>query len=134
MTADLQPLPKFVLGPITLISGELTPNVPYGGPVKNTYIAGLNPATPSNTGRLDGGKRFTSLEEAQKQCSTNTACTGVTKETDNLSGFTTREGNLQPFNNEQISWAKVGNPSSNNLQALPWKITVNTRDWIISKY
>ena len=44
-----------VLGKITLISGEITSNLPFSGPVKNTYMA-VGLGTVSSDGRLDGGK------------------------------------------------------------------------------
>jgi hypothetical protein len=118
-----------VLGQIPLITSELTPNVLYTGPAKYVYIG------VGSTGRLDNEKRYSSLDDAQKQCSTNPSCNGVTKEADNLGGYTTRAGKLTLLSDyEQTSWAKIDNPSSTSLQALPWKITINTRDWIISKY
>ena len=119
-----------VLGKITLIKGELTPNLPYSEPVKNTYIAdGIG--SVSADGRLNGGVRYTTLEDAQRTCSPDAACAGVTKETDNLGGFTTRKGYLNPSPTKEISWAKVG--KTNSPDPLPWKIITNGGDLIISK-
>jgi hypothetical protein len=120
-----------VLGKITLISGEITSNLPFSGPVKNTYMA-VGLGTVSSDGRLDGGKRFVTLEDAQTQCSLDEACTGVTKEVDNLSGFTKRKGSLNPSFTKEISWAKIAATAG---QALPWNINTgtNTGDWVISK-
>jgi len=112
-------------GKITLISGEITPNLPYSEPVKNTYIAE----------RLDGERleetRFTTLEEAQTSCSKDAACTGVTKEIGTrLPEFTKRKGYLKPSPGEEISWVKIAASSG---QALPWIINIVDGDFTIFK-
>lgn len=123
MIADTQ-----VLGPIKLITGELTPNLRYSGPVKDTYILGYT---------ADGGKKYNTLGDAQKACSLDPACGGVTQEPYNSGTFTTRRDDpavktsLNPSPSKEISWAKIGIP--NSADSLPWKININVGDWTISK-
>ena len=121
-----------VLGKITLIKGEVTPNLPYSEPVKNTYIGD---GTGTNGRLLPGdpgyNDRFYTLESAQRSCSKDTRCAGVTKETDATGDFSNRGGFLNPSPTKEISWAKVG--KTNSPDPLPWKIITNGGDLIISK-
>jgi hypothetical protein len=126
--ADLQPLPKFLVGPINLISDELTPNLPYSEPVKNSFI-GFDEVINPRIGRFD------TLEVAQHECFKNADCTGVTKETDGLAKpFSIRKGGLIQSRTKETSWAKIKNLPDKPDYALPWIINISEQgDWIISK-
>ena len=114
--------------PLKLITGEITPNAPYSGPLKGTVIYGYTD---------EGNETFSfrTLEEAQAKCSTNAKCVGVEFESNNKR-YTTRKGGAMPLEiskagNKEFAFAKIGKPVSADL--LPWKINIVNADWTISK-
>ena len=118
-----------------LITGEITPNAPYSGPLKGSVIYDL-------TG-VDSNSRFRTLEDAQAKCSAETECAGVEFET-NVNGFdfdsmggpySTRKGRDIKLDKSSLTtesaFAKIGKPGS--VDSLPWKINIKNADWTISK-
>jgi hypothetical protein len=122
---------------LKLITGEITPNAPYSGPLKGSVIYDL-------TG-VDNNSRFRTLEDAQAQCSAKTECAGVEFETnvngydfDTIGGpYSTRKGRgdiklVKSSLTTESAFAKIGKPDSVD-SSLPWKINIKNADWTISK-
>ena len=84
--------------PLKLITGEITPNYPFSGALKNLYIGEGSKDTRITT--------YKSLEEAQKACAPDKDCIGVTQEVGGVE-YSTRKGSLSPSPTKEISWAKT---------------------------
>jgi len=120
---------------LKLITGEITPNAPYSGPLKGSVIYDL-------TG-VDNNSRFRTLEDAQAKCSAETECAGVEFENDGVNDFdsfggpySTRKGRgdiklVKSSLTTESAFAKIGKPDS--VDSMPWKINIKNADWTISK-
>ena len=87
------------IGLFELIKGELTPNYPYSGPLKNLFIG------KSLDQVLNRITSFNTLEEAQMSCVRDVDCNGVTQEF--VGRYSTRKGTLLSSPSNDISWIKT---------------------------
>lgn len=126
-TKQIDVIASTPFGELSLIKDELTPNIPYSGPLKETVLYDYT----------SGQSRFNTLEEAQAQCSTDPECTGIEQEfADQFKQqpYSTRKGkklSKSAASYEEFAFAKIESASSIRS---PWKIKIaQSKDWTISK-